>query len=156
MYRLRLTVPLVGICLTLAACSAPAVGDAPEAPHAPSASRWNPTADQAALDRYVALERTSLPSLLAGSDGLYSSIDVDPQFYGVSYTYVYTYAHAGGSSLDQLHAKVELQSAANRSIFPLMEKVGVRRGASLKFSYLNPDGSTVWSSGFIFDTRDRD
>lgn len=103
--------------------------------------------DDQAIHAYVELERSGLDNADQLFDGLYSDIEVNAL--GPSaIEYVYTYA----DELDPNAARAEfegtvgyVQESANTLIFPQMTRQGVPSPMELTFTYLNADGSEIWS-----------
>jgi hypothetical protein len=101
----------------------------------------------AALARYAALERATLPHLLAAYQGLYSNIEVEEHFYGISYTYTYAVRQSGFRSVSALKdGRPALQALGDSQVFPAIKQAGVQDAVTLQYIYLNPDGSTIWTT----------
>ncbi len=163
--RVAVTLMMLGLASGLAGCtgsgdkSKPAPTSAMQSPvataSAPAASAQpsEPAAgvDQnAALDSYVAAAQGSISSIMDQSNGLYSQIQIlgtHPD----SVEFVYTYKKqidptAAASYFDTMIPA--LQSASDSSIFPEMKTAGITVAPKVRFTYLNSDGTTLWSHLF--------
>ena len=136
----------------LAACSLP--GGAPAEASHPSEQpvvATEASGDQAAaLDRYVAAVQEQMPALMDQFGGMYSEITAEaiaPDT--IDYRYVFTEAvdaAAAGPTFDE--QKPMLQTLCDETLFPEMESHGITESPKVKYTYLNPDGSEVWTNVF--------
>ena len=135
--------PTTALQSPVATKSAPAVTEQPSA----AASGVD---QSAALDSYVAAAQASIPSLLASSNWVYTHIQIlgtHPD----TVEFVYTYKNqvdptALASYFDTVIPT--LQSASESSLFPEMKTAGVTVAPKARFTYLNSDGTMLWSHVF--------
>ena len=113
-----------------------------------------PSADaatqQAAMDVYVAALEGVVPSQLEAFGDTYSAIDVRA-IGNDTVEYIYTYS----TPLDPAAVAAELdgqldylQSNCDSAVFPEMIANGIVVGPKVIFTYLNPDGSLLWTHMF--------
>lgn len=105
---------------------------------------------RAALDAYVEQERAALqatdPQLLE----TYSEITVE----GVEpATIVFTYSFVDqidtAAAVEQFEVvAAELQTVCDNQVFPAMESVGVTGSPQVTYTYLNADGTQIWTRTF--------
>ena len=104
----------------------------------------------AALDAVVAEAQAALPTLMDTFGDTYSDIKI-LAVDGDTFEYAYTYsaqvdAAAAATSFD---AQVDmLQSAAESSVIPELERAGVTESPKVRFTYYNADGTLIWSQTF--------
>lgn len=103
-----------------------------------------------ALDRYVEAERATIPQVLKENPGVYSDVAFDKEYPDMA-TFTYTYATAVDAeqtavALDDMIPTIE--SFLTSTVFPAMEAYGVVPTQRVRFTYLNNDGSMVWSKDF--------
>ncbi|WP_062518278.1 DUF4854 domain-containing protein [Demequina gelatinilytica] len=103
------------------------------------------------LDTYVALVKDTVPSILESFDGVYDGLEVTGEAPG---TVVYTYTFAdhvdpavGAESLDAMVST--LQELCDSVVFDEMAAYDVTEDPTVVYTYLNPDGSEIWSHSFV-------
>ena len=128
---------------TLATEKAPAVTEQP--------SEAASSADQnAALDNYVASAQASIPSLVDQSNGVYSQIQIvgtSPDTVEFIYTYVDAVDPAAAATYFETMIPT-LQSVSDSAMFPEMKTAGITVAPKVRFTYLNNDGTELWSHLF--------
>lgn len=156
----------LALSLALAGCTADTDTDAPaspsvtvdaatsapaESPAATSEAAADPAGDQqAAMDAYIVALNEVAPSLLESFDGTYTSLAIT----GIgdnTVEYVYTYAIAAdpAATTAGLEENIPmLQAYCDTAVFPEMESQGVTEDPRVIFTYLNPDGTLLWSHEF--------
>lgn len=156
----------LALSLALAGCTADTDTDAPaspsvtveaatsapaESPAATSEAAADPAGDQqAAMDAYVVALNELIPSLLESFDGTYTSLAIT----GIGdNTVEYAYTYATPTDVATATAYFEeniptLQQSCDSAVFPEMESQGVTEDPRVIFTYLNPDGSLLWSHEF--------
>jgi len=136
---------LTAACLAVGftACSSDDDGGA-GASHSASAN-----AQHEALEKYADKERTAL----AAHDEFketYSSIKVavaDPGT--VEFTYTYAQQLDAAKVASYLDGKVAtFQSTFDDDVAPAMEATGVKTGRKMVYTYLNADGTQIWTHSF--------
>ena len=113
----------------------------------------HPNDDQAqlkALDNYVAAAQHQIPALVAGYNGMYSDAAINAIHPGtVEYSYRFAKQAdpvAAKSFFDSMVPK--FQTACDTQLFPDMKRAGITTSQSVKYTYLNADGSEIWSHTF--------
>lgn len=108
-----------------------------------------PVKHSAALDEVVATTRPSLAALLKSSGSTYVDIDVvavQPATLEYRFTYAETIDPAAVA--DYFASMVPtLQGVVDAAVGPAMVSAGVR-SPKVRYTYLNPDGSTIWTHTF--------
>lgn len=88
---------------------------------------------------------------MATSAGTFSDMSVTADYpSGIVYTYTYSQemdAAATARNLDEI-ADGQLLPALEQEVFPMMTQMGVLPPLSATFTYLNSDGSEIWSRTF--------
>lgn len=101
------------------------------------------------LEAFIDLERTAIPQILEQSGGMYSDVAIDAiddgTNSGVEYSYTYAEEAPEGTVIIDEAAAQQIQDAAEQSVFPIMEQVGVEGPLVSRWVYLNPDGSEIQS-----------
>lgn len=101
------------------------------------------------LEAFIDLERTAIPQILEQSGGTYSDVAIDAiddgTNSGVEYSYTYAEEAPEGTVIIDEAAAQQIQDAAEQSVFPIMEQVGVEGPLVSRWVYLNPDGSEIQS-----------
>ncbi|PKQ25233.1 MAG: hypothetical protein CVT64_11055 [Actinobacteria bacterium HGW-Actinobacteria-4] len=103
-----------------------------------------------ALDGYVESERRMIPLIFEATGDLYSDIVIDPE-YPSTVVFTYTYAEPldpeeGAMYFDS--AIPDFQSLCDSAVFPAMQRAGVAETVQVVYTYLNPDGSLIWTYRF--------
>lgn len=157
--RWRTGLVVLGAALALAGCSSGG-SDAPEDGTASSGSAVQEQApeqapeeevaeDSGALDAFVAEQQAAIPAVMDASPGTYSEVRIE----GVApstivFTYVYAEAVDAAAAAEYLDGMVEtLQAACDSQVFPAMTDAGLT-GPQATYTYLNPDGSEIWTHTF--------
>ena len=103
-----------------------------------------------ALEKYADAERSQLPSVMEANPGVFSDIQVEaiePATIAFTFTYADVMdATATSSNLDGLAP--DLQDACDTSVFPAMRSAGVEGDLQVSYTYLNNDGSEIWTRSF--------
>ncbi|WP_062380835.1 hypothetical protein [Demequina pelophila] len=133
----------------LAGCSAGVAAPAAEVADAAGSTSASAPADSA-LDAFVDAERASIPEILEGTPGTYAEVIVEARAPGsVDYTYVYAEAQDPELSQDYFDALVPtLQYLCDTHVFPRMADMGVQGVPEARYTYLNADGTELWSHSF--------
>jgi len=158
--RCRVSLVVVALVVTVAGCApapAPAFPAAERTAAATAVAEAEPSPaaveqpdDQSgALEELVAEAQGSLQAIRDSSSGTYSAVElvaVPPS----AVAYVFTYAAptdpvGAGAYFDSM--RPTLQGTADAQVFPAMTAVGIQ-SPSVTYTYLNPDGSLVWSATF--------
>lgn len=121
---------------------------AKEAPVAEEPAAEEPQ-DGAALDAFVAEQQSSIPAVMDASPGVYSEVAIEGTAPStIVFSYVYAEAVDVPTAAAYLDTMVDtLQAACDAQVFPAMEAAGVSDPQAV-YTYLNPDGSEVWSHTF--------
>lgn len=103
----------------------------------------------AALDKLVAATRPSLKDLMKSSGNLYGEIDVRAiQPSTLEYRFTYTETIDRSAAAEYFTTMIPtLQSVVNSAVGPSMVAAGVK-SPKVRYTYLNPDGSTLWTHTF--------
>ncbi len=106
------------------------------------------SASAKALDEYVKLEQEMMAEQQDQFGDTFSDISITAD-YPSGIVYTYTYADEMDSAqtaaaLDDL-AEEALVAALHDDVFPLMTEYGVDSPQTATFTYLNSDGSEIWS-----------
>ena len=106
--------------------------------------------DQGAIESYVEAERSQLPAVMDANPGVFSDITVEAVGSDTA-VFTYTYADvmdagATASNLDDLAQT--LQDGCDESVFPAMTGAGVEGEPHVTYTYLNSDGSEIWTKTF--------
>lgn len=107
-------------------------------------------AQSAALDKYVAAEAAQIPKLKEQYADSYSEITIEgehPDLIIFTYTFVNKVDKAKAEAYFK-ESLPELEKAAETQIFPIMASYGVKPTQRMRYTYLAPDGSEVWSHDF--------
>ncbi len=105
--------------------------------------------DGAALDAFVAEQQASIPAVMDASPGVYSDVAIEGTAPStIVFSYVYAEAVDVAMAASYLDTMVDtLQAACDAQVFPAMESAGISDPQAV-YTYLNPDGSEVWSHTF--------
>jgi hypothetical protein len=113
-------------------------------------SAQHSTAQDQALDKYVGLERAQISKILAATPGVYSDVRIEAR-HPDSILYTYTYA----KQVDQAKAATYFDSMAptfqksmDSAVFPAMRKSGLHGVLYAIYTYINADGSLIWTKEF--------
>lgn len=103
-----------------------------------------------ALQDYVDLELSQLDAMGDSLGDLYSDISVEavpPN--GIEYSYTYA-DQVDASFAEESLAGIEetLQQLLDTAVFPMMVQAGVEEPLSATYTYLNADGTELWSETF--------
>lgn len=158
------TMPVLGLgaALVLTGCSSsdddadtsptPAVEDTqtPEAEPTEAPEVDDTAGSDDPLQDYLDLELEQLDTLGESLGDMYSDIQVEAEPpSGMVYTY--TFADELDPELaDTALAGIAetLETLTQTSVFPMMEQTGVPAPQSATYTYLNPDGTELWSETF--------
>jgi hypothetical protein len=135
------------IGLTLGGCSILSRVEPPQ--HSPSQSPTSHS-ESDALDRLVQEAQGQIASVKAESAGTYSDITIEAVHPNtISYTYVYAKQLDAGSAAAYFDTQAAtIQQSCDTQVFPAMTAVGITSGQHAKYTYLNADGSVIWSRTF--------
>lgn len=105
--------------------------------------------DDGALDAFVAAQQSSIPAIMDATPGVYSEVAIEgTEPSTIVFSYVYAEAVDVPTAAAYLDTMVEtLQAACDAQVFPAMEAVGISDPQAV-YTYLNPDGSEIWSHTF--------
>ncbi|WP_062305512.1 hypothetical protein [Demequina subtropica] len=140
---------------------APAVDTVPEETAEPAAEETTePAVEDVAdtgtsaaesLGTYISLVEDTVPSILESFGGVYDSLEVTGEAPG---TVIYTYTFAdevdpalGAEGLDAMVST--LQELCDSVVFDEMALYDVTEDPTVVYTYLNPDGSEIWSHAFV-------
>ncbi len=104
----------------------------------------------AALERFVEIQRAQIPALLDANAGMVSDVRIDSRAPdSVIYTLTLA-AHTDPMDASPMFDALvpTLQTACDTLVFPAMASVGMKGTMHAVYSYLNPDGSTLWEKTF--------
>lgn len=139
---------MFGLSLALAGCTSgsPAPGASAPTESATVASHGR----SSALDAYVAAERSTIPAIMAANPGMYSDMSISGTYPStVSFEYRFTDQLEATAAVEYLDSLAPtLQSACDTQVFPSMVSVGVMDSPRAVYTYLNADGSQLWSRTF--------
>lgn len=103
-----------------------------------------------ALERFVEIQQAQIPALMDAHPGLYSDIRVESRAPdSVIFTSTLA-AHTDPVNAAQMFDALvpTLQTACDTLVFPAMASLGIKGTVHAVYSYLNPDGSTLWEKTF--------
>lgn len=102
------------------------------------------------LDAYVDSEASQIPDILEQFEGTYSDITIvgeQPDL--IIFTYTFADALDPAVAVPALDDQMpQFEEAGTTIIFPAMEIYGVTPTQRMRFTYLNSDGSLLWSHDF--------
>ncbi|MDQ1584266.1 MAG: hypothetical protein QOF36_2320 [Microbacteriaceae bacterium] len=103
-----------------------------------------------ALDDYVAAEQSTIPTIMAGSNGVYSDVIIGAIYPDtVDYSYHYAQPVDPGAARSAFDSHVQtFQDSCDTLVFPAMKRAGVTSSQGAKYTYYNTDGSEIWSQSF--------
>lgn len=102
------------------------------------------------LDAFVAEARAEVESQVDMFGGTYSDITLTAEN-GNTMVYTYTFTEAIDPALaaDGFDSTSEmLKSAAQSLLIPSLQAVGVTDNPQVTYTYLNPDGSVIWTATY--------
>lgn len=137
--------PTTAVQSPVATASAPAVTDQPSV-------AVSGVDQSAALDSYVAAAQASIPTIMKSSPGTYTQVQiVATQPDTVEFVYSYAKAVDPAAAAAYLETMIPtLQSASDSSMFPEMRNAGITVSPKVRFTYVNSDGTMLWSH--VFET----
>lgn len=163
--RVAVTLMMLGLVSGLAGCA----GSGDKSTPAPTAAAQSPVATQstpaaavkpsaaatggdqsAALDNYVAAAQRLIPGIVDQSNGQYSEIQIlgtHPD----TVEFVYTYAQPADSAATASHLDTmvpTLQALSDSVLLPEMKTAGITVAPKVRYTYLNNDGTELWSHLF--------
>ncbi|GGF13846.1 hypothetical protein [Subtercola lobariae] len=150
--RLVISAAAVVVSVSLAGCAdLPAQVAAQIHPPGLSASADpNGSGQQTALDRFTAAAQTKIPSILASANGVFSAIDIassPPDT--IDYTYTYAKQIDPVAASQYFDGKsATLQASCDSDVFPAMKLAGITGTVHVVYTYVNADGSQIWSKDF--------
>lgn len=103
-----------------------------------------------ALETYAGLEQAQLDQMDESLKDIYSDIKVETAPPGgMVFTYTYKDQTDAAAAVEYFEGQVEtLQKLCDDQVFPAMEQTGVKGPKSITYTYLNSDGSEIWSKKF--------
>ncbi|SEJ58517.1 DUF4854 domain-containing protein [Demequina mangrovi] len=110
-----------------------------------------PAADQAAaLAAYVAIGQEQIPTLMELAPGIYSEITIRGEG---DNTLVFEYTYADQVDADVAAAGIDVMASTFQEmtasvIIPEMLTYGITADPQVAYTYLNADGSLIWSQAF--------
>lgn len=162
--RAAVTLVMLGLVSGLAGCA----GSGDKSTPAPTTALQSPVAtksapavtvqpseaasgvDQsAALDSYVAAAQASIPTIMDSLPGTYTLVQIlamQPDTVEFVYTYAKAVDAAGAAA--QLDTMIPKLQSASDSMFPGMKTAGITVAPKVRFTYLNSDGTMLWSHLF--------
>lgn len=110
----------------------------------------DPAAQSEALDEYLAAEQSQLPKLKSDYADTYSEITIEAEHPDlIVYTYTFSGEMDKAKTVEHFEGMLsEFETAAQDQIFPIMEKYGVTPTQRIRYTYLAPDGSVLWTHDF--------
>jgi hypothetical protein len=153
---------VVGTTLVLFGCSPASDSSdtrtpAPSAPEstvaeAPATTETEPAAGEdtsAALDAFVAEQQAYVPAILETNPGMYSDATITAIHPGtVEFSYTYAEALDPVAAAAGFEAMIPtLQTLCDTQVFGAMQAAGITDPSAV-YTYLNPDGSTIWTHTF--------
>ncbi|MCA0294552.1 MAG: DUF4854 domain-containing protein [Actinobacteria bacterium] len=136
------------LALPLAACSSVTATPTTAATTATTkAADDSPSAK--ALEKYVAAVQAQIPELMKSFGDTYTDFTITADAPStIVYEYTFTNKVNKSAAAKQLDGmKGTYQSTLDDQVFPEMEKAGIT-DPHARYTYLNPDGSKVWSHTF--------
>ncbi|MFV0634331.1 hypothetical protein [Demequina sp.] len=103
-----------------------------------------------ALEQYAQLERDALEQFADSLDALYADVTIETTP-PASIEYIYTYSMEldPDAAVEGLESQGSaLEELVNSVVFPAMEAQGVTGEKQVTYTYLNPDGSEIWSQTY--------
>lgn len=110
----------------------------------------DPAAQSEALDEYLAAEQSQLPKLKSDYADTYSEITIEAEHPDlIVYTYTFSGEMDKAKTVKHFEDMLsEFETAAQDQIFPIMEEYGVTPTQRIRYTYLAPDGSVLWTHDF--------
>lgn len=148
--RVAALATVFSLALPLAACSA-GTATPTTTTRATSATTQDAgtSASAKALETYVAAAQAQIPSLMESFGDTYTAFTITADAPStIVYEYTFTNKVNKASATKQLDGmNGTYQSTLDSQVFPDMEKAGIA-DPKARYTYLNPDGQTVWSHTF--------
>ncbi len=117
-----------------------------------SSASEEPAADDnaKALETYAGLEKAQLDAMDESLKDIYSDIKVETAPPGgMVFTYTYKDQTDAAAAVEYFEGQIEtLQNLCDDQVFPAMEQTGVKGAKSITYTYLNADGSEIWTKKF--------
>ena len=108
------------------------------------------SSQEGALADYVEGERAALQAMEPQLAEMYSEITVEgigPDT--VSFNYVFVEAIDVAVASEQFDLAVDqLQDVCDTQVFPTMKSMGITESPKAMYTYVNPDGTQIWSKTF--------
>lgn len=104
-----------------------------------------------ALDEFVATLQENADTMLAGTEDVYLDFAIEATHPG-TVEYIYTFADEVDPAVaaDGFESTLEtFQELTDSAAFPEMEAFGITEDPRIIYTYLNPDGSEVWTHEFV-------
>jgi len=135
------------IALTLGGCSI--LSGVVTGRHTPSQTSAGHS-ESDALDRLVESAQSQIAGVKANSGDTYSDITITAVHPNtIVYTYTYSKQLDAGAAAAYFDTQAAtIQQTCDTSVFPSMKEVGILSGQHATYTYLNPDGSLIWSRTF--------
>ena len=105
---------------------------------------------EAALDAYVAAAQSQIPALLDSFDGTYSQITISGEHPDlIEFRYVYAQPVDPAAATELFDGMLDsFQSTLDDQVFPDMERAGITGSQRARYTYVNTDGTTIWTHTF--------
>jgi hypothetical protein len=138
-------IAVVALGIGATACSSTDSSGPP--PSASASATAGSTAQDDALDAYVAAAQDKIPQLIELFDDAYADITIEAIHPGtVHYRYVTAQQVDADAARAGLKKQVPtLQSSCDTALFPAMAQAGITTGPRIRYEYDNADGSTLMS-----------
>ncbi len=103
-----------------------------------------------ALNEYVEAERSAIPEIMEQNAEVYTDVQIEPAPpSGVVFTYTYADQLDGpvvAEALDQYAS--DMEEGLDKDVFPAMRQYGIKGDLNVTFTYLNADGTEIWSKTY--------
>lgn len=102
------------------------------------------------LDAFIEQARAEIEGQVDSFGGTYSDISLTAEN-GNTMVYTYTFAEPIDAALaaESFDSSSELlESTAQNMLIPALESIGVTDNPQVTYTYLNPDGSVIWSQTY--------
>jgi hypothetical protein len=108
------------------------------------------SAESAALDQMVQAAQSQIPTVKASYGDTYSDITVKAVHPNtIVYTTVYSKQLDAAATAANFDARADtIQKSCDTQVFPAMKAGGITSGQHATYTYLNADGSRIWSRTF--------
>jgi len=116
----------------------------------PDVKSTTASAQQDALDAYVASAQAVIPQLMESAPGVYAEMQINGiDSDTVEFAYVYAEQLDAASAAEYFDGvAATLQATCDSVVIPEMEGAGITVDPKVRYTYYNADGSDVWERTF--------